>query len=108
MKTGWMQLLEDYGVDITKGGGADFAELVYRLSNIIRWTGKMPNVGEVVQSMAKERNAPLKYIYSSMKLAVLPVLTALENEGVPKSKLTSAALAAALAEKEEEQRKKSE
>lgn len=100
MRNGWMKWLDDYGIDYTAGGGADFAELVLRLLNGWRWTGQQPPLGELVRSMAAERGCTTQQLYSEMKAAVAPLLAALEKEGVPKSRLKTTILAASIAEKE--------
>lgn len=100
MKKGWIQLLEDYGINYAEGGGADFAEMVLRLVNGWRWTGQLPPIGELVRAMAAERSCTTQQLYSSMKAALRPLLLALEQEGVPKDRLKTTILAGTIAEKE--------
>lgn len=100
MKKGWMQLLEDYGINYAEGGGADFAEMVLRLVNGWRWTGQLPPIGELVRAMAAERGCTTQQLYSEMKAALHPLLVALEREGVPANRLKTTVLAATIAEKE--------
>lgn len=104
MRYGWNELLAAFKVDTAAGGGADFAELVLRLINGYRWSGKLPSVGDVVRSMAKERGCTTEPLYREMKRAVQPILdsdaAALRLWELDLPKRTSSALAAAIAERE--------
>lgn len=98
MKYGWIKLLLDNGVDITTGGGADFAELVLRLINGFRWSGSMPSVGEVARAMAKERGCSTEPMYREMKAAIAPLRAALAAEGIHEKELKTTVIAVKIAE----------
>lgn len=100
----WIDLMNAYGIDISKGGGADFAELVLMLINGWRWTGEMPSVGNCVGTMLAMRKTGKMALYSRMKNAVYPLLQAaditLDAWDLSLKNRTSTALAAAIAERE--------
>lgn len=98
MRYGWIKLLLDNGVDVTTGGGADFAEMVQRLINGYRWTGELPSVGEVGRAMAKERGCSTEDLYRTTKAAIAPLRAALAAEGVPEKELKTTVIAVMIAE----------
>ena len=104
MELSWIDFLAAYEINISRGGGADFAELVLRLINGGRWTGKVPAVGPVVQAMAKERGCGTQALYSEMRRAIAPIFNGDEAalrlwEFYPE-KMTSSMLAKVIAERE--------
>jgi len=100
----WFDLLNAYGIDMTKRGGADFAELVFRLINGYRWTGEKQSVGKCVEEMCRTRKCGKQVFYTQMKFAIMPLLNAaditLEAWDLFPERRTTTAMAVAIAERE--------
>ena len=104
MEMSWLDFLAAYEINIARGGGADFAELVLRLINGGRWAGQLPAVGAVVQAMAKERGCTTQQLYSEMRRALAPIFdgdeAALRLWEFYPDKMTSSGLAVVIARRE--------
>lgn len=104
MRMSWIDLLIAFEIDITNGGGADFAELVLRLINHWRWTGEYGQVGKISAAMCKERGCFPRIFYMKMKRAIKPLLNsddaALEFWDIFPKKRTTTMMAVAIAERE--------
>ena len=104
MDYSWIEMLQMFEFSLDDRGSSDFAELVLRLVNHYRWTGKRAQVGAVVLLMARERGCTTRQLYQRMKKSVKNILecdeAALRLWEIVPEKPTSSMLAVAIAERE--------
>ena len=103
----WMntvEILQAFGIDADKGGGADFVELVYTMIGRYWWQGEDIVVGHIVNDMCKAKNTFPRFYYGKIKKAIAPLLDSDEETlsalGIFPEKRTSGMMAKAMAERE--------